>query len=465
MISDDAGGVILTWLDRREDTKVFVYANRINQDGTKLWGNDDLRVGASEGAEDCPKIVSDGQHGAIFAFEDNNPPDSEFMGVYAYRVNAAGNILYRTFLFPPDGECHSFDIDSDGASGLVAVCDYGHITDQEQQLRGMRLDSAGTKIWEDETFDFGPLSIPIGKKIFGATDTGIGFPVVRYAAGVGFYFVHWDNPFGGNQESHKGYLLDLDGTHLWDPNGIILDQPSNVSPDIQSIVDQDGNLYFNYHTDADWELQKVSPNGTLPWGIGGVAYSPDFQEAPDKIVLTSCNDVIIPFDGTNSTINITRIAGDGSKVYSPDFLPLTGFTTGTQHRDPTIGINQKDQILVVWAEDPNVSDNSFDLKAHGLRKDGMLGNITSTENLQGADFKIYPNPVSGSAFLHIETAETNFGDVLLSDISGREILFQSNLDFSNGLVNLQIPATLEAGVYFLHLITKAAVRTEKILIH
>ena len=62
-------------------------------------------------------------------------------------------------------------------------------------------------------------------------------------------------------------------------------------------VDLEGNLYFNYHTDNAFKLQKVTPTGALPWSLEAVPYSSAFQGAPDNLLLTSCNDIIIGLDG------------------------------------------------------------------------------------------------------------------------------------------------------------------------
>ena len=67
-------------------------------------------------------------------------------------------------------------------------------------------------------------------------------------------------------------------------------------------------------------------------------------------------------------------------------------------------------------------------------------------------FKVFPNPVSPGASLHIEWKETDEGyfNFELLDVSGKKVYSkQIWIDKDARLLNLEIPS-LRAGYYFLH---------------
>lgn len=449
MISDSLGGVIMAWTDRRTENTAFTYANRIDADGNKLWGEADVRVGISEIEEFSIKMVTDRQHGAIISLYDDDPPSGDFRGIYAYRVRANGQVAWRTFLFPSGTALSDYDIDQDSEGGLVAVTEYSHPTELENQIRAMRLDSTGAKLWPDATFDLGPISLPIGMKVKSSTRSHTHPNILAYP-GVGFYVVYFENPgllFPDEEINHRGHFLNMDGTQNWDAEGLPLNRPSTNSPNIQTLLDHEGHFYFNYHTDSDFELQKLSPEGTLPWGIQGVPYSSAFQGAPDNLLLTSCNDIIIGIDGgSEEVIEATRISSTGQLVYTPDSqIPLSTNTIEVQDRDPITAINTDDQVIAVWNRDEDIGDAHMDVYVQGFGKDGVLGNpVNSTRNFMPQSISIFPNPAQNSIQLQFgaEAVEIAF---TVKDIHGRT-MFSRSVEESSYRLDI---STWPSGIYLL----------------
>gem|GEM_PF-2191183 len=449
MISDSLGGVILAWTDRRIENTAFTYANRIDSDGNKLWGEEDMRIGISEIEESCIKMVPDGQHGAWITVYDDNPPQGDFRGIYAYRIYANGTVPSRTYLFPGSNNCEDYAIARDGQSGLLATTKYLHPLEAENQIRAMRIDSIGAKIWPDEAFDIGPISQPIGMKIQGSTRSYT-YPSVRLHPGIGPYILYFENPginYPNEEIKHRGHLLSLDGTHEWPTEGIALNRPSINSPDIQTLVDHEENLYFNYHTDSAFKLQKVTPEGTLPWGMDGIPYTTAFQGAPDNLLLTTCNDIIIGIDGgPDEIIEAIRINSMGQMVYVPDAsIPLSINTTEVQDRDPITAINADDQVIALWNRDEDIGDAHMDVYVQGFGKDGVLGGIVnSTRNFIVQSISAYPNPAQNSIQLQFG-AEAIGITITIKDIHGRTI-FSRSIEEPNYQLDISL---WPSGIYLL----------------
>jgi len=461
IVPDGEDGLIIAWSDRRNPNTVFIYANRFDTNGDKMWGDADVRVGQSRIEEGCTKIISDHKNGAIITLFDDDPPMGDFRGIYAYHLRANGQVSWRTYLFPGSFDCEDYDIDIDGEGGLVSITRYLHPLEQENQIRAMRLDSNGVKVWPDETFDIATLSQPIGMKVQSSLRSYT-YPRIFLNPKVGPYLLYFEVPglmFPDEAIKHRGHLLNIDGTPAWDPNGIALNQPVSQSPDIMGLVDTSGNLYFNYHTDSDFELQKVMPDGTLPWGIGGVAYSSAFQGAPDNLSLTSCNDIIICYDGIENIVYSTRISAEGALVYTPSGIPVSTNPAGAHDFDPVSAINKEDKVLLVWTKDENVSDVTMDIYMQGIGKDGILGNTLSTiRQLSPQKLSVYPNPVKNRLQFQADQLSDQ-SHLLVQDLNGKTLFSHSNIGSDFQLNTSSWPS----GVYILRVQTEEEIYVGKIM--
>jgi hypothetical protein len=86
LIADGAGGAIATWQDDRNGP-ADIYAQRINPDGTGAWTTDGVVVSIASSHQQLPAIGSDGNQGAIVAWQDQR---SGLEDVYAQRLDRYG---------------------------------------------------------------------------------------------------------------------------------------------------------------------------------------------------------------------------------------------------------------------------------------------------------------------------------------------------------------------------------------
>ena len=88
-MTDDRGGVVVTWIDARGDPSFpDIYAQRVNSNGTIQWTGNGIAVCAATNAQSIPQIVSDGGAGAIIAWLDyRNYSDPN---IYGQRIDSNG---------------------------------------------------------------------------------------------------------------------------------------------------------------------------------------------------------------------------------------------------------------------------------------------------------------------------------------------------------------------------------------
>lgn len=87
MVADDADGAILVWRDYRGGSAADLYAQRINQNGTRLWATDGFAVSSAVGYQVAPAIVADGAGGVVLAWEDDRNSNAD---IYAQGLSAGG---------------------------------------------------------------------------------------------------------------------------------------------------------------------------------------------------------------------------------------------------------------------------------------------------------------------------------------------------------------------------------------
>jgi len=88
IVSDGAGGVIVTWMDYRNGN-YDIYAQRISATGAVQWLASGVALCTATGTQQYPTIVSDGGSGAIVTWYDNRSGNYD---IYAQRVQANGQL-------------------------------------------------------------------------------------------------------------------------------------------------------------------------------------------------------------------------------------------------------------------------------------------------------------------------------------------------------------------------------------
>jgi hypothetical protein len=88
LTSDDA--LVMIWTETRGKQKPDVFAQKINADGTKPWGNDGITVYDGPGAQEIRTVKSDYNGGFIVVWFDD-----ERAGLYMQRIDGTGSPVWQ----------------------------------------------------------------------------------------------------------------------------------------------------------------------------------------------------------------------------------------------------------------------------------------------------------------------------------------------------------------------------------
>lgn len=90
IISDGNGGAIVSWGDKTlSAVETDIYAQRISGAGALLWSSAGVAVCTATNGQQYPRMISDGQNGAMITWEDYRPSFSN-AEIYASRILADG---------------------------------------------------------------------------------------------------------------------------------------------------------------------------------------------------------------------------------------------------------------------------------------------------------------------------------------------------------------------------------------
>ena len=90
--SDGANGAIISWYDNREGN-YDIYAQRINASGLVQWTTDGVAICNAAGNQNAQQITADGSGGAIIVWSDGRTSGAN-ADIFAQRIDASGAFLW-----------------------------------------------------------------------------------------------------------------------------------------------------------------------------------------------------------------------------------------------------------------------------------------------------------------------------------------------------------------------------------
>jgi len=190
LVSDGAGGAIITWDDRRAGINSDLYIQRVNAVGTPQWTANGTAISTATNDQEYPTVASDGAGGAIVAWEDFRSGSDH--DIFAQRVVATGSpqwtengvsvalALFSTY-FPT--------IVSDGAGGAILAWQDDRNGFDFSDVYMQRLNALGAAQWT-----------PNGSLVSSAS--GYQMDLELIADGAGGAIVTWGDERSGFFNSH-----------------------------------------------------------------------------------------------------------------------------------------------------------------------------------------------------------------------------------------------------------------------
>ncbi|KPK36910.1 MAG: hypothetical protein AMK70_00525 [Nitrospira bacterium SG8_35_1] len=237
MIADGFGGAIVVWTDYRPLNISNIYAQKLDADGTRAWGDEGRPLCTKVGNQISPHVASDGFGGAIFSWADGRLGD-ETMDIYAQRLDSLGNVMWTTNGIPLTSAPAIQEenaIVSDGVGGAIVVWSDTRKENGDIDLYTQRVNASGVTLWMT---DGAPVAV---------TDEFQMHPAL-ISDGLGGVFITWQDFYrGGTSWNIYAQHMDSSGQPKWEPNGIAISIPDDTQSDPIIIPDASGGAIIAWN--------------------------------------------------------------------------------------------------------------------------------------------------------------------------------------------------------------------------
>jgi len=187
VVSDGAGGAIISWSDHRNAVDYDVYAQRLDGSGAALWTANGVAVSAYTGNQQNCRLVPIGSGESIIAWTDYRSGNSD---VYAQRMNASGVGQWTANGVPISAAANNqitIQLILDVSGGAIAVWEDGRVSASDYNLYAQKINSNGTVAWTTDGVAL-------------CTATGNQSTVALAPDGYGGAFAAWKDERGGNAD-------------------------------------------------------------------------------------------------------------------------------------------------------------------------------------------------------------------------------------------------------------------------
>ncbi|MBU0741638.1 hypothetical protein KJ554_04705 [bacterium] len=262
LIADGAGGAVMTWVDKRNGAGNYdIYAQRIAADGTVSWAPEGVAVCTAADNQYDPVLTTDGAGGAIIAWEDRRNADSR---IYAQRVGSDGTVQWTTNgSSMSSGLASSYEpqIVSDGEGGAVMV--FTGDNNGDLDIFGQRVASNGGVLWEIEN----PVCVATDDQTIPRLVTN----------GAGCYIVVWSDDRVGDNDIYAGRVDPAWGDPGWSIQGTPICTAAGSQFDHRIVPDGSGGAFITWtdYRDMDVKIyaQRIDAYGMIQWASDGLIVS------------------------------------------------------------------------------------------------------------------------------------------------------------------------------------------------
>ncbi|MDH5174396.1 MAG: T9SS type A sorting domain-containing protein, partial [Elusimicrobiota bacterium] len=278
MAPDGSGGAIIVWEDYRIPADCNIYAQKIDSNGDPVWDPDGVAVSTAPDSQVNPVIVSDGQGGAIIAWQDysGGPPN-----IYAVRISKDSGKVHSDWAGAKEIKLRDVTT-ANQFSPEIAISGPGEaIVVWEEDNAGnysiytQRIGSSGNLFWTQGL----------------AVSTGTAYKkcpeVVKSDSDN--VIVTWQDDRNGDFDIYAQQIDIFTGGTYWDVNGSTV-TIANGNQEIPEIV-ADGSggaiiTWTDYRNDnGDIYAQRISSGGAEVWTSNGIPICEKQAEQKNPVII------------------------------------------------------------------------------------------------------------------------------------------------------------------------------------
>jgi len=378
-VSDGAGGMILTW----EETYAGLndlYAQRIDGTGSALWGIDGVAVSTAANQQGPAWAVADGAGGAVIAWPDYRVDGSNAQ-IYAQRISAAGVAQWTTngvAICTASGGRSGLVVTTDGAGGAIMAW-HDMRPSGDGDIYVQRVSSAGVPQWA-------------ANGVALCLTTGLQNNPSITSDGAAGAIVAWQDQRGVSPDIYVRRVSSA-GVPQWTSNGVALctDASQQQGPQITSDGVSGAIVAWQDRrsgTRGDVYARRVTSAGVAQWTANGVAVCTAAGEKYSiEIVPDGASGAILGWIDTRASafwdIYAQRLNGTGVTQWTADGVPVS-IATGNQALGGVVSDGAAGAYFA-WADDRAGSNDVYVQRVSSTGEPQFAGDgtiVSGQQNLQ-----------------------------------------------------------------------------------
>ena len=460
--SDGAGGAIVTWYDQRSGINEDIYAQKVNASGAVQWTPGGVLICTATGDQWDPRIVSDGAGGAIITWIDGCCGNYD---IYAQRVNASGAVQWApdgVAICTATGEQQNPMVTSDGAGGAIITW-YDNRGGSDWDIYAQSVNASGTVQWTAD-----------GIAICAAAGDQYN-PTIASDGASGAIITWWDHRSGTDYDIYA-QRVDASGAVQWTADGVALCTATRDQRAPLIVSDGTGGAivtWRDYRNGDGYDIyaERVNASGASQWTADGVAIcTATGWKQGTAIVSDGAGGAIVTWqDGRSGRFDIyaQRVNASGVDQWTSDGVALCK-ATGDQ-QDPAIVSDGLGGAIVTWCDVrsgtyPGIYGQRVDANGFAVLT-GADAPVVSMELHQN-----YPNPFNPTTTITYSVPEKCDVTLKVYDISGKCVasLVDERQEKSSYAVEWHgkdaIGSTVASGIYFYRLAAGNHTITKKMVL-
>ncbi len=428
--TDDDGNFVVTWSDAHTGAQ-NIYAQKYDEDGNTLWGDEPVVVSSGEFAQQNPSVFYVGDDQWLIAWQDHRNDENKW-GRYQFaiqRLDAIGSTLWNEDILVTENGYDYFN-------EIVLTCEDGDVIILSQhngyrELRADRITPAGEFAWENNE-----VVMDTAYSFSADITTDDNLVIAWQKADARIYY----------------QSFSPEGNALWNEGEPVLlaEDAINYDPITSVVSDENSGVYITLELDSDDSFvgQHIDSEGNVLWGDEGAVLIADVPISFDPCCIVSPDgDLFVVYKAWHYTNNYT-----GCQRYTiEEGLPVAqwgedecGITFELESGDffglPHVTLNSNAGILFTTIIQDWSQDNPYSIAIFNLDEDGGYAWEGSNPIMFETDDPPCANSqepvlVNGTPYIFWRDMRPNAGGI-----------FFNSLDPANGNIERDEPVTVISGI-------------------
>lgn len=411
IVSDASGGAVVLWSEWQSRDVAYLYAQRLNGEGSLQWGAAGVAICTGGGRPESPEMIPDGAGGAIVVWRDWRNSDLNDFDVYAQRISQSGTVEWTangTALCFISGAQVGARVASDGAGGAIVAWEDDRHGYLNTDIYVQRVMESGVPLWTAN-----------GVEACTATDEQDQLQLI--ADDHGGAIICWRDRHDGDANIYA-QRVNSAGVAEWPNNGLLVCGAVGEQSEPRLISDETGGAIIAWDdlrggSGSDVYSQRIDGNGVPQWPADGIPICTSTGgQATIGLVTDGFGGAIITWDDQRSGIPrfyAQRTTMNGDLQWTHDGIPVSS-AAGWQYA-PVITADGMGTAILAWMDErsgaPDIYAQHIALSPSGISPaTRALGSMLSRN---------VPNPFNPRTMICFDLPSAGPVRLAVYDLAGR----------------------------------------------